>query len=306
MKCAAFRRRWGALGACAVIAGGAASSASAQEVLLRNDDLPLDFSAAAISAGYGPGDIGATTFTLTAQQQADLLPMKIKRVQIAWMSYNNVFFQQPAAGYAMESINVYRGGYLPTPYTAPQLVYTSDPPLMQDSTFALNEFNLEGDNVILQAPLTKFTVGLQFAPADEPAYFALGILDKPSLVYDRSNNAVRNPVYDPGIARWKDYIEYGGTGDAVIRVVVERAVIPGCNLADITGVGGPPEPVDQQLTVDDLVAFVNYFSDQTGCPGTAPCNPADIVGVGGYPSPPDGELTVDDLVEFVNFFSTGC
>lgn len=84
---------------------------------------------------------------------------------------------------------------------------------------------------------------------------------------------------------------------------------PACNEADIASVGetgeGPTTP-DGQLTVDDLIAFVNLFSASTGCPGAAPCNQADIVGVGGPPEPPDGQLTVDDLIAFVNAFGEGC
>ena len=82
-----------------------------------------------------------------------------------------------------------------------------------------------------------------------------------------------------------------------------------CNLADITEVGGTiesPGMPDGQLTVDDLILFINLFSDQSGCPGAAPCSRADVTGVGGGGAAPDGELTVDDLIEFVNAFSTGC
>lgn len=79
----------------------------------------------------------------------------------------------------------------------------------------------------------------------------------------------------------------------------------GCNIADITGIGGGSPP-DGSLTVDDLIEFVNAFSDGSGCPGTAPCNVADITGIGGPPEAPDGALTVDDLIGFVNAFSEGC
>ncbi len=84
---------------------------------------------------------------------------------------------------------------------------------------------------------------------------------------------------------------------------------PACNLADITEIGGTdenPGNPDGQLTVDDLILFVNLFSSGTGCPGAAPCNRADVTGIGGLPEAPDGQLTVDDLIEFVNAFSAGC
>lgn len=79
-----------------------------------------------------------------------------------------------------------------------------------------------------------------------------------------------------------------------------------CNAADITGVGGQKTPPDNQLTVDDIIEFVNTFGDSSGCPGTGPCSVADICGIGGLPAAPDGQLTVDDLIEFVNAFGDGC
>lgn len=82
-----------------------------------------------------------------------------------------------------------------------------------------------------------------------------------------------------------------------------------CNIADITEVGGtselPGQP-DGQLTVDDVILFVNLFSDSQGCPGAAPCNRADITAIGGGGQPADGQLTVDDVIEFFNVFSDGC
>ncbi len=94
-----------------------------------------------------------------------------------------------------------------------------------------------------------------------------------------------------------------------LTITYTRGGAGGCNLADITEVGGTeefPGSPDGQLTVDDLILFVNLFSAQTGCPGAAPCNLADVTGIGGNGAPPDGELTVDDLIEFVNAFSSGC
>jgi hypothetical protein len=79
-----------------------------------------------------------------------------------------------------------------------------------------------------------------------------------------------------------------------------------CNLADVTSIGGSGPPCDGQLTVDDLIAFVNAFGDAIGCPGGAPCNFADVTAVGGPPALPDGQLTVDDIIAFVNAFGDGC
>lgn len=82
-----------------------------------------------------------------------------------------------------------------------------------------------------------------------------------------------------------------------------------CGISDISEIGGTsqaPGGPDGQLTVDDLIVFVNVFGDSPSCPGTAPCSVADIAGIGGPPAPPDGELTVDDLIAFVNAFGEGC
>lgn len=78
-----------------------------------------------------------------------------------------------------------------------------------------------------------------------------------------------------------------------------------CNLADVVSVGGG-ELCDGQLTVDDVIAFVNAFGDATNCPGSAPCNIADITDVGNTGNGPDGQLTVDDFILFVNLFGEGC
>jgi hypothetical protein len=80
----------------------------------------------------------------------------------------------------------------------------------------------------------------------------------------------------------------------------------GCNRADITDIGDSGAGPDGQLTVDDLIAFVNTFGDAIGCPGTAPCNRADITDIGDTGAGPDGELTVDDIIAFVNAFGDGC
>ncbi|MBY0456183.1 MAG: hypothetical protein K2V38_02475, partial [Gemmataceae bacterium] len=82
-----------------------------------------------------------------------------------------------------------------------------------------------------------------------------------------------------------------------------------CNLADITEIGGTTESQgspDQQLTVDDIIVFINLFGDATGCPGSGPCNRADVTGIGGPPVAPDGQLTVDDIIGFFNAFGDGC
>jgi hypothetical protein len=92
-------------------------------------------------------------------------------------------------------------------------------------------------------------------------------------------------------------------GQALIRVPLPTA---GCNRADITDIGDTGAGPDGQLTVDDIIAFVNTFSDGTGCPGTPPCNRADITDIGDTGAGPDGQLTVDDIIAYINAFGDGC
>lgn len=98
-----------------------------------------------------------------------------------------------------------------------------------------------------------------------------------------------------------------------IRAAAQTAVrtpvcaLAPCNRADITAIGGGPCP-DGQLTVDDVIVFVNLFSDGTGCPGApgVPCSASDVTDIGDTAAGPDGQLTVDDIIAFVNAFSNGC
>jgi hypothetical protein len=82
----------------------------------------------------------------------------------------------------------------------------------------------------------------------------------------------------------------------------------GCNRADITDIGDTGAGPDDQLTVDDIIAFINTFGDEIGCPGTpgVACNRADITDIGDTGAGPDGQLTVDDIIAFINAFGDGC
>lgn len=91
---------------------------------------------------------------------------------------------------------------------------------------------------------------------------------------------------------------------------------PGCNPADLTQDGGTleePGCPDGQLTLDDILLFVDAFNDATGCPGASgtPCNKADLTEDGGTleaPGTPDGQLTLDDILLFIDAYNdgTGC
>lgn len=81
-----------------------------------------------------------------------------------------------------------------------------------------------------------------------------------------------------------------------------------CSRADITDIGDTGAGPDGQITVDDIIAFVNAFSDATGCPGTpgVACNRADVFDIGANSAGPDGQLTIDDIIDFVHSFVEGC
>lgn len=105
-------------------------------------------------------------------------------------------------------------------------------------------------------------------------------------VYERSAFVLRPPVPGGGYP-------WGGTP---------------CNAADVVGVGSTESqlsPPDGQLTVDDVLAFVNLYLSGANCPGLSRCNRADIAGESGAPEP-DGVLDAGDLVAFINAMSEGC
>ncbi|MCA3005010.1 MAG: hypothetical protein LW650_10995 [Planctomycetaceae bacterium] len=72
----------------------------------------------------------------------------------------------------------------------------------------------------------------------------------------------------------------------------------GCNVADITGIGGPPASPDGLLTGDDFNAFISAFASSDLL--------ADITGIGGPPATPDGLITGDDFNAFIAAFAAGC
>jgi uncharacterized membrane protein len=69
----------------------------------------------------------------------------------------------------------------------------------------------------------------------------------------------------------------------------------GCNAADITNLGGSGGP-DGQLSVDDLIKYLNWFL-------TGDIR-ADLTNLGGQGAA-DGQLTADDLIKYLNLFLTG-
>lgn len=94
-------------------------------------------------------------------------------------------------------------------------------------------------------------------------------------------------------------------GEALLRVPVADAPAA-CNLADITDVGDSGAGPDGQLTLDDILGFINDYNDSPGCPGASPCNRADVTDVGDSGAGPDGQLTLDDILAFINAYNDGC
>lgn len=95
-------------------------------------------------------------------------------------------------------------------------------------------------------------------------------------------------IGDVGYSPQADF-DLSGSNDADDVGYFGGFFLPSVCVADVS--------LDGQLTVDDLILFVNAFSDEAA--------DADItsVGTGGMP---DLIVSVDDLIAFVNAFSTGC
>ena len=89
----------------------------------------------------------------------------------------------------------------------------------------------------------------------------------------------------------------GTTASRPTLTITYTPPVVGCNLADITGIGGPPTQPDGLLTGDDFNAFIGGFAAGNLL--------ADVVSIGGA-APPDGLLTGDDFIAFIAAFAAGC
>lgn len=86
-----------------------------------------------------------------------------------------------------------------------------------------------------------------------------------------------------------------------------------CNAADVNYIGGGVEqveaayfPPDMQLSLDDILAFIDLYIVSEFCPGAAPCSATDITDLGNSGAGPDGLLTLDDIILFIDSFNEGC
>lgn len=105
---------------------------------------------------------------------------------------------------------------------------------------------------------------------------------------------------------WNDVNLAGVTGGDFSVAEVSAPVSPACNLADVTDEGDTGAGPDGQLSLDDILAFINAYNDGGGCPGPPPCNLADITDEGNSGAGPDGQLSLDDILAFINDYNEGC
>lgn len=174
------------------------------------------------------------------------------------------------------------------------------------------DLNNDGDAMDAgEAVLAYNVVEANFTPID-----MIALPDGSVLISDNASANLRiihlrdldNDGTFNGAGERTNFFVLAGTG--VLQARSMDLYPGGCNAADIVAIGEYPI-ADGQLTLDDILAFINAYNDSLGCPnpdllpGLA-CNIADITGIGGPPAQPDGQLTLDDILEFVNAYNDGC
>jgi hypothetical protein len=300
------RSRFSARRAAALLALAGASSAHAQDTVLKNDRFPDDVTQVSnvqlsVQAGFDAGEIAAAILPVPASLRP---PIRVKSVQIAWYST----LSSPAAPVVAESIRVYEGSVLqPNAF----LVFDSAVdgnagdglnPQMQDG--GLNNFDLLSENIVINSRPQFITVGLEFQSNTDQS-------SGPSIVSDRPPNNPqfqtpgRNAIFgtwplaginspqwfEPRIVVGSVVIN-GVSGNFFIRAIVSGTP---CT-ADIAGAGATPDP-DGELTADDIIVFIARFTSGNVRADIARPGPA---------AGPDGELTADDIIFFVQSFVAGC
>jgi hypothetical protein len=312
------------VGAVLALAGGAAGqtgtttnigfafSAGAGEALWRNENFQSG-QTAAVSAGYGLADIGATSFLITSGSPMQP-PFRITRVGFLWTSGFYPQFGIPFDATLQDGIVVGTGRLQTVGSTVtrtPSIFFESDPlqvpgaptDVTADAVWVTVSFP-ETDQPVIPTGVDSFTVGLKFQSDANIGGAPDGNPLAPSLVYATGSAAtspgVLNPVFDAGSnpPRWIAYP--AAQRSLIMRVITAPApvTVTPCNIVDITGIGGPPALPDGLLTGDDFNAFVGGFA--AGDPLV------DITGIGGPPAVPDGLITGDDFVAFISLFAAGC
>ena len=179
-----------------------------------------------------------------------------------------------------------------------------------DQLYRLRDGNGDGDAMDAgEAELVFSTAEAGFTSID-----AMALADGSVLISENGGDATKNG----SIIRLRDIDgdgRFASTGErstwllaAVsgrIRAVRAMSLYPvppalptRCNLADVTGIGGPPASPDGLLTGDDFNAFIAAFASGGSL--------ADVTGIGGPPAAPDGLITGDDFNAFIAAFAAGC
>jgi hypothetical protein len=185
----------------AVATGAAASTASAQEVVVQNDSLGAG-EQGIIQAGFDPGESAAAW--LTSPCDGDIVG-----VQVFWRSLTGT--EPPSVE---ESITIFEAGSFPVPGTT---LATIEGPIMTDAVF--NEFRFldENQTIPLSVPVSNgqtYVVSFKFLNDPDEAV-------GPSVVNDADGcQADRNAIDASGLG-WFSACLLGVTGDWVIRAIVE-------------------------------------------------------------------------------------
>ncbi len=303
----------GLLAAGAVVMGsigGAACSASAQEIVLQNDSL-TDGGSVNVCPCFTQGEEAAVWLTSPCDGN-------IVGIQVFWKS-----FFGGAEQVIEDAILVYEGGTFPNPGPLKDELLA---PLMTDG--GLNEFRFKDENqsVPISIPVSEgeeFVVSFVFFSNNASDTFA------PSVVSDDSGcQQQKNAVRVNGNS-WQNACSLGVSGDWVIRAIVE------CTAEPTGAVCLPDGSCADGLTEADAIALGGVFNgagsdcgdvqclgacfvpgtgaclqfDKATCdavsgqwqgPGTTDCDncPADLAA-------PFGTLNFFDISAFIGLFNTG-
>ncbi len=274
---------WVIVGAAGVLHAGT-GPASAQEILLKVDDLPLAGPCdpllipacnTRVQLGFEGGEIGAVTYFVDPA----LFPLRIKRVQILW-GYDSPNCPPPSNN-LQDAILVYAGAF-----GSLVLRHESDP--IELTAGFINEFDLSAADIIINdgGISSAITVGMRFDIAGAPTINGVPNPCAASLMTDGDGcmspiSSLVKSVGGPFGAGWIMPCTFGMSGDFVIRTVVE-SIGQSC-YADCDGSG--------TLDIFDFLCFQNSFV--AGEPYACDCDP-------------DPLCDDFDFLCFQNAFVAGC
>jgi hypothetical protein len=298
-----------AMAAVMACAGSAASVATADEIVLKNDSL-ADGGQVNICPCFTQNEEAAVWLTSPCDGN-------IVGIQIFWRSFFG------GAGQVIEeSINVYAGGSFPAPGALKKELLA---PVLTDG--GLNEFRYEDENqtIPISIPVSQgetFVVSLRFFENNANDFFAGTVVSD-----DDGCQPGRNAVKVNGTT-WQNACALGVSGDWVIRAIVECATSPtgavclpdgscadgltedeaialggqfrgaGTECADVACVGACFIPSNGNCLQFDL-ATCDAIGGQWQGPGTTDCDsdcPADTNG--------DGVLNFFDLSDYIGLYNS--